>query len=218
MKILRLTVMCIVALTGTFAWGHGFPLTLNVNGQGSPVSISVGSQQPVLDQDGTAPPVGSPMNSNLFTDQFLNTGTDVRGNFQITDEGGPNFDYINGNQAAWLAANPTITFSLTSPLYYSDGTNGGVAVPASGSTDVYFSDAADPNPNGSTLHTELSGGSLTPVAGFQMVSPLTFGDGSVPGEEAGHEMIKQLYIDPTSKQTSGEYGFAFEITCISQAA
>jgi hypothetical protein len=130
----------------------------------------------------------------------------VRGAFQSTDEGGPN---IQGGAGAWRAGT-TFTFQITSPLYFSNGlpaTPGGkVAVPASGTTFAYFSDADDAHPNTSGLHASVSGSSTVPVAGFQLLDPY----GQVV--EPGHELVKNLYLDPSSTQTDGEYGFGYTMT------
>ena len=96
------------------------------------MSISSVSQQPVLDQDGTAAPPS--MSGNLFTDQFTYVGTSGGVMQQFTDEGG-------GNQISpgtgWSAGgNPTMTFNLVSPLYYSDGTS--PAAPASAGAYITF--------------------------------------------------------------------------------
>jgi hypothetical protein len=192
-----------LTLAASTAWGHGFELTLN---PGNPSTIGIVSQQPSLDQDGHAPPVGSPMNTNLFLDQFLSSGSDIRGAFQQTDEGGPN---IQGGSGAW-GVGTTFTFNITSPLYFSNGTpavpNGPLAVPASGTTNIYFSDADDAHPATSGLHAVVSGTSTTPVAGFQLLDPY----GAVV--EAGHELVKNIYLDPASTQTDGEYGFSYTVT------
>ena len=74
MRLLRLLFMLGVALGAADAWGHGFELTLNFNNSGVPVSISSYSQAAVLDQNGGMPPIGSPMNNNLFLDQFYVPG------------------------------------------------------------------------------------------------------------------------------------------------
>ena len=214
MRVLRLIATLALALGTSSAWGHGFELSLNFNSNGIPVSISSSSQQPILDQDGTMPPVGSPMYNNLFTDQFY-----VPGLSTFTPEGGPNqisTDPNNPNTlllASWQHAGyyqPTMTFNLVSPLYYSDGTNhgGGVAVPASNGTSMVFSDAADGHPLTSGLHATLTGSSLPPVAGWQLLSPY---DATLYGD-AGHEIVKQLSIASGSTQTDGEYGFAFTVT------
>ncbi len=210
MRLLRFLFTLGVALGAADAWGHGFELTLNFNNSGVPVSISSFSQQPILDQDGTAPPVGSPMNNNLFLDQFYVSGLNT-----FTPEGGPNqisTDPDNPNTAllaSWQHAGyyqPTMTFNLVSPLMYSDGIHG--AVPASAGTSMLFSDAADGNPGTSGLHATLTGASLPPVAGWQLLSPY---DTTLYGD-AGHEIVKQLTIAPASTQTNGEYGFAFTVT------
>ena len=201
MKLLRFLAMLGLSLGASNAWGHGFELTLNLNGP-TPVSISSVSQQPVLDQDGTAAPPS--MSGNLFTDQFTYVGTSGGVMQQFTDEGGGN--RISPGTGWSAGGNPTMTFNLVSPLYYSDGT--APAAPASAGTYITFSDAADAHPATSGLHATLTGSSITPVAGWQLLSPYD----AAPYGDPGHELVKQIYIPGTSTQTAGEYGFAFTMT------
>ena len=120
-----------------------------------------------------------------------------------------------------------MTFNIISPLYYSDGTNhgGGVAVPASLGTYMYFSDEAAPtnDPIYAGLHATVSGSSTTPAAGWQLLSPYST-TGTLPADatypsgfgfdygDFGHEMVKQLFIASGSSQTTGDYGFAYTMT------
>ncbi len=238
MKLLRLIITLSLALGASSAWGHGFDLLLNFNNSGVPVSISSSSQEAQLDQ-GNSVPVPSAMNSNEFLDQFsdqnpLGANTTLPGlgaptvpagyDWQNTNEGGPNQvtsavdvdPNVPTNQdtlASWQHGGsggpyyqPSMGFTITSPLLYADGT--GPAVHASTGTLLYFSDNADSNTLSDSLHATLTGNSLVNTAGWTLVDPyppISYGD-------AGHEIIKNLYIASGSTQTAGEYAFSYTVT------
>jgi hypothetical protein len=170
------------------AGAHGFILI--PNSSTNPISFSVASAQPVLDNDPNNPTPGP---NNLFLDQFNGT-PNGDGSFP-TDEG---FAAIVGPQPAHSAA----TFHILSPLYFSDGT--GPAVPASPGTSLHiydrFAGNSDGQHPGASAGDVVISGSTSLLAGFG-VSLTDF-----------HELEKDLYIANGSSQIDGEYGFAFNVS------
>ena len=173
-------------LTTISAWGHGFALI--PNSATAPTAFTIASESAFLDQDQIAPGAG-----NLFLDAF--DGTPNADGSYSTVEG---FAAIVGPQPPHSAA----TFSILSPLYFSDGT--GPAVPASPGTHLHIFNLFAGNSDG--LHPGASAGdvnvtgSTSPLPGFG-VSLTDF-----------HELEKDLYIATGSSQIDGEYGFAFNVS------
>ncbi len=183
-----------LALIAHNAWGHGFDIAANVDPtSGYPVSFSITSAQPVLDNTGS--PAAGP--SNLFLDAFDAT-PNSDGSYG-TYEG---FAQTAGSFPPYANA----TFNIVSPLYFSDGT-GGAAVPAVSGTYLNIYDLwagnpdpiTNPHPGASAGNVEVNG--TTPFYTGFGVSLYDF-----------HELQKDLYLAAGSTQTYGEYGFAFTVT------
>jgi hypothetical protein len=184
--------LCFVALPASAEqlFAHGFELLVNSDSSGNPTSITVVSNQPVLDQDNvTAGP------SNLFLDTFfLQTGGTNAGQIG-TYEGGPQ---IVGSAPPWSNA----SFTIVSPLYYSDGTGTG-AVPASAGTYLQFFDRFPNNSDGN--HPGASNGM------FNLTGSAATGGFGISLDDF-HEAEKDLFLGAGSTQTNGEYGYAFDVT------
>ena len=191
-NISRSLWVCLALLICRQVWGHGFDMSANVDMSGNPISFSITSAQPVLDQDGaTAGP------ANLFLDAFSQT---PNGDGSLATYEG--FAQTSGPFPPYSSA----SFNIISPLYFSDGT-GASAVPASAGTYLHIYDlwAGNPepitNPHPGALFGDVYvNGSTSFYSGFG-VSLYDF-----------HELEKDLYLVAGSTQTYGEYGFAFNVT------
>jgi hypothetical protein len=171
-------------------FAHGFELLVNSSSNGNPTSITEVSNQPVLDQDNvTAGP------NNLFLDNFFIQTSGSNAGDMGTYEGGPQ---IVGPSAPWSNA----SFTIVSPLYYSDGT-GTAAVPASAGTYLDFFDRYPDNSDGN--HPGASAGT------FNLTGSAATGGFGISLTDF-HEVEKDLILAPGSRQNNGEYGYAFDVT------
>ncbi len=168
---------------------HGFELLVYSDSNGN-LSVQEKSNQPILDQDGVTP---GP--NNLFLDNFFIQTSGSNAGDMGTYEGGPQ---IVGPSSPWSNA----SFTIVSPLYYSDGT-GTAAVPASAGTYLNFFDRYPDNSDGN--HPGASAGD------FNLTGSAATGGFGISLTDF-HEVEKDLILAPGSTQNNGEYGFAFDVT------
>jgi hypothetical protein len=197
-RSIPLLLLCFAIVSAaTRLSAHGFDVF--VNNFFDPTVLTVQSNQPVLDN--TDNPAPGP--NNLFTDEFGAAANIGNGgaSYYSTVEG---FAALNpGTQGA--PGISSATFTITSPLFYSDG-SGTRAVSASAGTYLEIYDVAYGLEPGASKPPSQGGpsidlmGTTASLAGFPV--SLSY----------YHELEKDLYIAPGSTQTYGEYGFAFDAT------
>jgi hypothetical protein len=189
------TIVLAVLVSAQDAWGHGIPLYLNESG-GVPISISPVSDSPYLVYN-TSPPLG-------FNDQFLgrfaaSTSTDET----LFPGGAPSYLNTSGFAEAagvWLPYN-SVTYSIVSSLYFSDG---GAAVPAVAGTHLDTANRFGGNSDGNHPGAVAGGVSITGTSGTLAAPAVSFAD--------SHEIAYRLFLDPGSSQTFGAYAFAYTVT------
>lgn len=192
---MRLTKICLAVFASmTFAsnaWGHGFLLSVVNDGLGNPAALTAVSQAQQLDL--LAGPTVGP--SNVFLDKFGATATtDGTGTWYGANGGSP---ATSGPWPAYTLA----TYTILSPLYFSDGT--GAAVPASTGTYLQVADRFVADQVG---HPGAAPGAVN-LTGLTMTQP-----GYGVSLYDVHELSKHLYIAAGSTQKFGEYGFAYNVT------
>jgi hypothetical protein len=190
---------------------------------GVPIGFTIGSAEPSLDYPAskTTPPTPNGP-SNVFFGTFpITTGPDSLftegtlvsaprsspGIYYPVNDGGPQLSGPSGNGGEF---NFSATFTVISPLLYSDGS---VAVSASAGTYLDIIERFPGNaPNGASNSTNHPGAAST-ADGIITISGST---GTVPGFQISladtHELAKDLTLGSGSTQTYGEYGFAYTLT------
>jgi hypothetical protein len=192
---MRLSKLCYAVIAtlsiANHVWAHGFLLSAITDGLGNPIALGTASQAQQLDL--LASPTVGPY--NVFLDKFGATATtDGTGTWYGVNGGSP---ATSGPWPAYTSA----TYTILSPLYFSDGT--GAAVPASTGTYLQVADrfVADQvgHPGAAAGTVNITGTSLTQVGyGVSLYDV--------------HELSKHLYLGAGSTQKFGEYGFAYNVT------
>lgn len=203
-KALRILSAFAMLYAASTASGHGFDVFQNQ--YPAPTALTINSDQPVLDNEG-GPPAGQPNPKpgpyNIFTDEFSNVPS-------VGNGGGSYYETYEG--FVDMAAGPgsygirSATFNILSPLYYSDGT-GTSAVPAS--TGTYLEFSVNPETPNAVSQPLADGGPEIEITGSTSLTPGFYVTGSYY-----HELLKDLYIEPGSSQTYGEYGYEFDVTYV----
>ncbi len=184
-------VFVMLLCSASIALAHGFTLTIQLSPSGQPIAIDSMSESSDLDIQGD---MAGP--DNLFFDQWsASSTTNSSGTFFKATEG------FAARDVPWPAY--TATYTILSPLYFSDGSN--------------TTAAASPAAAGTRLKITNRFVGTYPGAADNLTAPVqvTGTSGQIAGYGVSlydpHELEKDLYLAAGTTQTYGEYGFAYQV-------